>query len=273
LAGLSAFWKVASRLEAAGLAPGAHRSGVLRVASSSRQRDLWRALSGPLMLAAHDFPAHVSAKYGGLLVPGGGWVEPGPWLRALTTAAQALGAVVDHGVELLSLTHGDVVAAETSTGVIRAGEVVLCLGAYDAQRLRLPELELAPGVAATFELEHDLGRDQPPLAGSIGIVFAGSRAFVSGGALTGDDADVERLRSSAAWFVPSLAAARVTSVWRGVRARRPSGIPVARRLRSGLTLFGALGGRGFLCSSSVAAGLATHLAGQLAHRSADRRSV
>ena len=144
-----------------------------------------------------------------------------------------------------------------------------------ADALRLPRLEHAPGLAVTFDLvDHSpsLAARQErearllPLAGAVGIVFVGSTAVVSGAAHHGDERDVERLRSSASWFVPAVADAPVAAVWRGVRARRPSGTPVIRRLRAGVTLFGALGGRGFLCGPL----LAQRLAERLADRAADR---
>lgn len=271
LAGLEAFWRWREQLESTGLDTGANRSGVLRVASSSRQRALWSRLAGPIPLEAADFPDSVRAKFGGMLVPDGGWLEPRRWLGALSRASVAAGAVIVEGVELLSLSSAGRQVAVTSGGVMTAQHVVLCLGAYDASRLRLPRLELAAGLAVTMTLPGDVpagtvaatdevtAARMRPLAGSIGIVFSGRQVVLSGAAHSGDDADVERLRSSAAWFVPELVTASVTSVWRGVRARRPSGVPVVRELRRGLTLFGGLGGRGFLCSALLAETLAERL--------------
>lgn len=266
LTGLSTLWRWVQRLETDGLDTGAHRSGVLRVASSARQRSLWSNLVGPAPLAGADFPAHVRAKFGGMLVATGGWVDPRRWLAALTESAMAAGAVLAEGVELLSLSGTGPLEATTSRGAITARQVVLCLGAYDARRLHLPRLELAPGLAVTLDGRPEGAAGLRPLAGSIGIVFTGQHVVVSGAAHEGNDADVQRLRSSAAWFVPGLAAAPITDVWRGVRARRPSGVPVVRRLRSGLTLFGGLGGRGFLCSALLAEALAERLVTRLAER-------
>ncbi|HET8985123.1 MAG TPA: FAD-dependent oxidoreductase [Trueperaceae bacterium] len=284
LAGLEAFWRWRDQLESTGLDTGAHRSGVLRVASSSRQRALWSRLAGPTPLEAADFPETVRAKFGGMLVPDGGWLEPRRWLGALSQASVAAGAVIAEGVELLSLSSAGRQVAVTSGGVMTAQHVVLCLGAYDASRLRLPRLELAAGLAVTMTLPEEAhagtgaqtstatdevtAARMRPLAGSIGIVFSGRQVVLSGAAHSGDDADVERLRSSAAWFVPELVTASVTSVWRGVRARRPSGVPVVRELRRGLTLFGGLGGRGFLCSALLAETLAERLAERSVIRSA-----
>jgi glycine/D-amino acid oxidase-like deaminating enzyme len=278
VAGLAAFWRWREQLESMGLDTGAHRSGVLRVASSPRQRALWSRLTGPIALADTDFPPDVRAKFGGMLVRDGGWVEPRRWLGALSHAAVAAGATIQEGVEVLAVSDAGRQVV-TSTGVMAARQVVLCLGAYDASRLRLPRLDLAHGLAVTFEVGGDgsavahtpshppAGEDEVaqvrPLAGSIGIVFRGRQVIVSGAAHSGDDADVGRLRSSAAWFVPALATAPVSAVWRGVRARRPSGVPVVRELTRGLTLFGALGGRGFLCSALLAETLAARLTSRL----------
>lgn len=259
LAGAASFWVWAEALEEAGVDAGAHRSGVLRVASSRRQQDLWRALDGPTPLTGADYPAHVTARYGGMLVAGG-WVEPRRWLSALTRTAAGAGAVIAENVALMELSGANPVVAITSAGTVTAREVVLCLGAYDPRLLRLPRLDLAPGLAVTVDPGlHLVGEAARPIAGSLGIVFTGGKAVITGTAHTGDEADVTRLVSSAAWFVPAVAGAPVTSVWRGVRARRPSGVPVVRRLRSGVTLFGAMGGRGFLCSALVAESLADRL--------------
>jgi len=259
-AGLSAFWRWARRLESAGLDTGAHRSGVFRVASSPRQRTLWSRLDGPVLMDEVDFPAQLRAKFGGMLVEDGGWVEPRRWLAALLEAARATHTSIAEGVELRSLSGSGTLTATTSRGAITARQVVLCLGTYDASRLRLPRLDSAPGLAVTLGFNVDPAAGLRPVAGSLGIVFTGSDVVVSGAAHSGDAADVERLRSSASWFVPGLAAAPVTSVWRGVKAKRPSGVPVLRQLRSGLTLFGGLGGRGFLCSALLAESLAERLA-------------
>lgn len=268
VAGLATVWQWAERLEAEGAATGAHRSGVLRIASSARQRELWRRLEGPLPLTSSDFPAHVSAKFGGMLVADGGWLEPRRWLAALTRTAVAGGAVVAEGTELLALSGTGTSLARTSRTTVSATEVVLCLGAYDADTLRLPRLETAPGLAVGVALAAQPAGEGAtvPIAGTLGIVFTGAGAVISGTAHSGDGADVERLVAAASWFVPGVAGAEITGVWRGTRARRPSGVPVVRRLRGGLTLFGALGGRGFLCSALLAEALAKRLATRLAER-------
>ena len=266
--GLAALWRWVDALEAGGATTGAHRSGVLRIAASARQRDLWRGLDGPQQLDGADFPSHVTARFGGMLVTDGGWLEPRTWLTAVTTAAVAGGAVVAENSALLALAGRGPLTATTARGTITAMEVVLCLGAYDAASMRLPRLQTAPGLAVTVRLG-PIPADGPaprPLAGALGIVFRGSTAVVSGTAHSGDAADVERLLSSAAWFVPGIRGAPVSAVWRGVRAKRPSGAPVVRRLRSGLTLFGGLGGRGFLCSALLAESLAGRLSSRLVGR-------
>ena len=272
--GLEAVKRLVRDVEVDGYDSGARFEGVMRVASSARQAALWGELTGPLRLTAADIPPHVNAPFGGMLIEEGGWLEPGRFLAALRGAAEARGARVIEHTTVRAVRSGPTlgtISAITDAGTLSAREVVLAPGAYDAAAMRLPLLEHAPGLAATFDLSGtglhaaaDGGaRDGGlllPLAGSVGIAFVGIKAVVSGTAHHGDERDVERLRASAAWFVPALRSAPLTAVWRGVRARRPSGVPVTRRLRSGVTLFGGFGGRGFLCAPLLARRLALRLA-------------
>lgn len=272
--GLGAVRRLVREVEADGYDSGARFEGVVRVASSARQAAMWSELAGPRRLTAVDVPPHVNAPFGGMLIEEGGWLEPGRFLAALSGAALDRGARVIEHTTVRAVHSGrtrGTMNAVTDAGTVSVREVVLAPGAYDAAAMRLPFLEHAPGLAASFDLSGtDLHRPPDggarhsgmllPLAGSVGIAFVGTEAVVSGSAHHGDERDVERLRTSAAWFVPALRSAPLTAVWRGVRARRPSGVPVTRRLRSGVTLFGGFGGRGFLCAPLLARRLALRLA-------------
>jgi len=288
LLGLAEFWRLADRLARQGLEPGTHREGVVRIASSARQAAGWRRLAAngsPLWLETDEVPAPYRGPHGGLLVPDGGWVEPERLLAALRAASRAAGARLLGGVELVGwrpaasggLTVTAVSGKDRLPREFRARELVLCLGAYDAARCRLPRLELAPGVAVTLATEPSVvPAGTPPLAGAISVVPTGGGVVVSGGVLPSHGSGgaagvraevlaeaVERLRAAAAWYLPGLAGAVVSATWHGIRARRPSGNPVVRRLAPGVTLFGALAGRGFLCGPLLAERLAAVLTARL----------
>ncbi|MFO7546552.1 MAG: FAD-dependent oxidoreductase [Trueperaceae bacterium] len=268
LAGLEAFWRLADQLEAEGFAAGARRSGVLRIPTSARQARDWQRLPGPTWLEPSDVPSPYHAPHGALLVPDGGWVEPAALLSALAASAVRRGARILEDTEVVALAcdggpakvmlvdtrfeRPDDERAERDEGaspVVRtehtsvAEHVVLCVGAGAVAGVRLPRFEHAEGAAVVLEM----ATTPPyPLAGSVNAAFTAHRAVVNGGHVPTGTADPERLRAALARFVPAAADARVTTSWTGVRVRRSSGVPVARRLHPRVTLFGAMAGRGFL---------------------------
>ena len=81
------------------------------------------------------------------------------------------------------------------------------------------------------------------------LSFAGTVTFKS----------AKGLRDALAWAVPDVRRASLEVAWFGVRARRPSGTPVVRRLGQHLTYYGALGGRGYLCAADLSEKLAERL--------------
>lgn len=299
MAGLEAFWRLARRLEEEGLDPGARGGGVLRVAGSARQAKLWRRLADgrsargaeagegrgaeplhdegaddlPLWLGLDEVPRGLHAPYGALFVPRGGWVEPARLLAALAAAAARRGAAFVRGVPARGVeARADGAAVLTTAGEVLARRVVLCPGAAPAPPgCRLPSLRRDGGVAAVLRPAAGDARALaalPPLAGAVNVAFVGGRVVVSGGALppvrpTDEElhAAALGLRDAAAWSVPALAHAELADVWFGVRARRPSGRPVVRRLSPVVTLYGALAGRGFLCAADLSARLAERLLG------------
>ena len=279
LAGLNAFWRLADDLEATGRTTGAHRSGVLRIASSARQAELWRTLAGPRWLEPSLVHPPFHAPHGAMLVPQGGWVAGPTLLRSLAEACRDLGAEVREGVRLSGATgRSGAMVAETDQGVLVADEVILCPGAYGGEN-RLPDFERAAGGAVSVRWSASAAGaaampSPPPLAGSACAVFLAGTVVITGSAAPARDGgqpvageggglttrEAERLRGAVAWFLPGIEEAPVIATWRGVRLRRASGNPVVRRLRSGLTLFGALGGRGFLCAPLLAGRLAQRIA-------------
>lgn len=294
LDGLEAFWQLTERLANEGLDHGAHRSGVLRAASNARQATAWQRLAassattGLAWLEPSEFPAAYHAPFGGLQVTHGGWLEPASLLSALGSAAAGAGSRSVMGLHYRGwrpARNGGVVVEVQADGqdapevadsrqVLHAARLVLCLGAYDSASCRLPRLEVAPGVAATFNLVAGSGQEPvtgslPPLAGAVGITVRGREAIVSGGVLPHLSGPVaraslaeaaERLRATASWSLPVLERASLSYVWHGSRARRPSGNPVVRSLAQGVTLFAGLAGRGFLSGPLLASRLAERMA-------------
>src|SRR5690606_22165862 len=134
---------------------------------------------------------------------------------------------------------------------------------------RLPRLARDGGVAAVLDLRPEAAArlgSLPPLAGPVNAVFDPRRVVVTGGSLAPDavaDGDLRAaaagLRDALARSVPAVADAELTRAGVGVRVRRPSGGPVARRLSPLVTYYGALAGRGFLCAADVSARLAERL--------------
>lgn len=276
LDGARSFWRTTKRLRELGHEPGSRQCGLLRIASNHRQAAAWRKLQGDELewLEPTEIPRPYHAPFGGLRVVTGGWVEPRRLLPALLAASLAAGGRVAFGSELRgrrSAAAGgqllDVVQGGRSF-TVRAREVALCLGAYDARTCRLPRLELASGLALTLSVESpERGRPPlPPLAGAIGVVPQGSEVHLTGAALRTTEPSpaelaeaAEKLQRAGSWFLPALGSARVVATWTGTRARRPSGTPVVRRLAPGVTLFGGLAGRGFLCGPHLAERLAERL--------------
>lgn len=276
--GAAAFWELARDLESVGLDSGTHRTGVLRLADNQRQARAWQRLAdvqGPELrwLPPSQVPDCYHAPFGALLVKGGGWTESRKLLAALTDGAARHGAAVERGAELVGLgetAHGQVTALVRYAAhpgqltPIRCRALVIATGSQQPAQLRLPRLELVWGQARVLEL----GFTPPyPLAGAVVAAFQDGKGVVSGGHVslgrTGDDAGAPPpdtdLQQALAWQLPAAAQAPVLARWSGVRAKRPSGEPVARRLCPGVYLLGAFGGRGFLRAAAASARMAEGL--------------
>lgn len=293
LAGADAFWRMVQDLEAEVGSSGAHRTGVLRLADNARQARAWQRLQGTHWLESGEVPPHYHAPFGGLVVPSGGWLLPDRLLRQLVTAAQARSVKVWWGSELVGVAAapsqlGPAAPGATSTPRLHArlrrpelgaGEervacraVVVATGARQPAEIRLPSLELVWGEAYVLEMG---STPTLPLAGGVIAAFQDGQAMVSGGhrpaGLLGQPETAAAptrvtpdLVRALAWRVPAAASARVVQRWEGVRAKRPSGEPVIRRLGPGVYLMAAFGGRGFLRAATAAARLADELAERLA---------
>jgi len=109
LRGLATAWRWSEEMRAEGLEPGAHRSGVVRIAGSARQARDWRqrAAAEPSLRwldpGALGEPYH--APFGALRVLDGGRVDAPGWLASLAASARAHGATSLHRSEVRALAQ------------------------------------------------------------------------------------------------------------------------------------------------------------------------
>lgn len=257
-AGLKVVWDVRAELASLGLNHGIRQGDILRIASSEKQARLWQKLDGVHWLNSEQMPVGYHAPFGGILIEGG-WLEPRIFLKALVDAAKGRGVrVIEHRcvVGLSRIEHGRFQVLLKDAYHSLASEcqclhpdvVVLCPGASQIQGLVLPQLEYVSGDLVTFEVKGDLPY---PVAGAIYGLQHGRNVYIGGNhrAHPEDPAAVQRLQKSASWFIPSLKEAKVMSTWSGTRARQEDNQPLLAELAPNLIFFGALSGRGFLCSS------------------------
>lgn len=266
LLGLASMWRWAEALRAEGRAPGAQRSGVLRLPTDRRQARAWRARAGaeagPLAwLSPEAVPAPFCAPLGAIRVADGGWVDPAAWLEALSTSARARGATLRSGVRVARLARErptDPWSLHDASGarIAVADRVVLCIGADDAPEVHdagrawtPPTLERLRGDIVTLRGGPALPL---PLAGGVYGGSDGDVTYVGGGHRPPETTDPEataRLQAALARHVPGMDRAHAVDAWSGVRARTADLRPWVEELRPGLWWFGAFGGRGFLCAA------------------------
>lgn len=73
----------------------------------------------------------------------------------------------------------------------------------------------------------------------------------------------EPLRDALAWSLSAIGGAAVLERWHGARARAASPYPVVETVADGVTYYGSLAGRGFLCAADLSAKLAARLVAAL----------
>ena len=266
LAGLRVSWRWEAELRSAGLRPGAHRSGVLRLADGARQARAYAAVPGLRPLAADALPAPFRSAHGGAWATDGGWLDPHAWLAALASDAAAHAAV---------RRHQRVVAIERAGAgrwrlIDEGGEpslhdrVLLATGATAWSAAWSRTLAAPPTVArmAGDVVPTRLPAPAVPLAGAsyVGPV-ADERGFTTA-AIGGrhrvpgpaPDDTARRLVGSLGWAWPELEAAQLLpdAAWWGVRAHAEGNRPQVRELAPGAWWIGALAGRGFLVAAAVA---------------------
>ncbi len=272
LAGLATVWRWAEELAREGLDAGAQRSAVLRVATSSRQADVWRARADAepslAWLAPDDVPAPYHAPFGALRVRDGGWLRPERWLAAVADSARAHGATLRHGATVDGARRDGAgpwrLLAADGTVLASASTIVTCTGAddgpdavQDGAALAWPSWERTRGEVVTVQGGPAFAT---PLAGGIYGASADGRAWIGGGHRPPERADPDapaKLRSAFAWSLPGLARSPIVDVWSGVRAKRAGARPDVREVAPGAWTFGAFAGRGFLCAAAEAERWAT----------------
>jgi sarcosine oxidase subunit beta len=260
--GLAAMWRLVSELNTQGFEAGVYPGRVLRIADSDKQARQWQQLEGVRWLSSSQIPADYHAPYGGILVVTGGWLRPPILLDALRKAAEARGVRV---IEQCSVTEINPTRVISTRGDFRADAIIICTGAGETFGLTgLPKLEYLAGdvigLASAVALPY-------PLAGAIYGSQTGRAVFVGGNHRApheADDSAATRLKKAAAWFVPDLQTAKLTSHWSGVRVKQPGNRPLVTQCVPGVWFFGALAGRGFLCAYQEAQMLARQLIQQQA---------
>ena len=266
LTALRVTWRWAEELRAAGLASGAHRSGVLRLADGARQARAFARVPGLRPVAADALPPPFHSAHGGAWAADGGWIDPGAWLAALAADAEAHGATRErHRIAAVERAdagrwrliteaggrslHDHVLiatgAAAWPAGWVRAlGEPPACerlAGDVFATRLPAPSVPLA---GASY-----VG----PVVDDLGLTAAAIGGHHRPPGPTPDDA-ARRLVATLSWAWPALEEARLHSAtaWWGVRAHGEGNRPQLHEVAPHAWWVGALAGRGFVVAAAVA---------------------
>ncbi len=271
IAALRVTWRWAEELRAAGLAPGAHRSGVLRLADGARQARAFAEVTGLDGLAADAVPAPFRSAHGGAWAADGGWVDPRAWLAALAHDAATYGAVrlplrvvaierahaTDAHDGRWQLTGVDGAASRHRRVLIATGATAWPAG-WRGVLGDAPVFErLAGDVVPTR-----LSAPAIPLAGASYVGPVTDGRGVATAAIGGHHrppgpppADVaRRLVANLGWAWPELEAAqlRTDAAWWGVRAHGEGNRPQLQWIAPGAWWAGGLAGRGFVVAAAVA---------------------
>jgi glycine/D-amino acid oxidase-like deaminating enzyme len=269
-AGLAAMWEVVKELEQLGLEHGVRQRDILRIASSEKQAKLWQKLEGIQWLGTDDIPKGFHAPFGGMLVKGG-WLEPRKFLNALVVAAKQRNVMVLESQRVnrikkdpssrfqVSVDHVNS-SLKSEVQNLTTDVVILCTGVKTIEGLAFPGLEHFTGDVVTFESDVTLPY---PIAGAIYGLQHNNQVLIGGNHREelDDPSAVQQLQKSSSWFIPALKEAYVLSKWTGTRARQEDNQPLFAEIEPNLIFFGALSGRGFLCSSYLAKTLVESLLG------------
>jgi glycine/D-amino acid oxidase-like deaminating enzyme len=266
LAGLRVTWRWEAELRAAGLRPGAHCSGVLRLADGARQARAFARVPGLRALAADALPAPFRSAHGGAWAADGGWLDPRAWLGALASDAaahaasrqcQRVVAIERAGAGRWRLI-GEGAEPSLHDRVLLATGATAWPVAWTQALAEPPAFERLAGDVVPTRLP----APAVPLAGAtyVGPVVDehGFAAAAIGGhhrapGPAPDDA-ARRLVGNLGWAWPELEEAllRKDVAWWGVRAHGEGNRPQLRELAPGAWWVGALAGRGFVVAAAVA---------------------
>lgn len=266
LAALRVTWRWAEELRVAGLPPGAHRSGVLRLADGARQARAFAQVPGLRPLAADALPPPFRSPHGGAWAADGGWIDPRAWLGALAADA-ATHAATRQRHRVAAIERADAGRWRlTGDGGERSlhDHILLATGAAAWPRPWVRSLGDAPAFErlAGDVFATRLPAPSVPLAGASYVGPVVDERGLAAAAIGGhhrppgpapDDA-ARRLVANLSWAWPALEEARLRTdaAWWGVRAHGEGNRPQLREVAPGAWWVGALAGRGFVVAAAVA---------------------
>jgi len=218
-----------------------------------------------------------SPKYqGGTLDRGAGHVHPLNYALALARAAEAAGAVIHEGSEVIALDHGPRPALRTAGGRVVADHVILAGNGY------LPDLEgrvaarvmpINSFIAATEPLPdrwHEVLAEDIAVADSKFVVnyfrFSHDRRFLFGGRESytlGFPTDISGpLRARMEALFPQLAGVRIDHVWGGSLGITMSRLPHVARVAPNVLSGAGFSGHGVALAGIAGRVMAEAVAGQ-----------
>ncbi len=259
LAGLSAIQTLADELSGLGLDHGINTTGIIRIASNSKQAKKWRELQGIQWLEQKDFPTVYNAPFGGFLVNSGGLVDSHKFLRTLVTAAKSNNLRLVEDCQVLDIKANNApdfnlpkYNIDTTKGSFDADAVFLCIGATKPFTDILSKMTYTTGEVVILKSNTEIPY---PLAGAVYASKIAEEFYIGGNHRPFGEEDphaVRQLQHSVGWFIPSLKTAQPLAVWTGNRAKSYDNQPIVKELKPRLWFVGALAGRGFLCAAYIA---------------------
>jgi D-amino-acid dehydrogenase len=241
-------------LAADGLDTGLRTLGAINVYETEKAFASGRAESAAL--AAHGIksqvleasearrlePALSDRVVGAVFYPDEAHCEPERFMRAVTEAATAAGAVIRTRAEVFDVRvqRGRVMVLETTAGEVRPREVVVANGAWSAKLIRGAGLSLPIEGGKGYHVDLRSAESDPSVpvyiqeARVIATPFDGRLRLAGTLQLTGLDMRMDQIRVAATLnagvrALRGIEGARVTDVWRGIRPCAPDGLPVIGR--------------------------------------------